>query len=73
MKILVAFKSGHSDILEVNKIDVFSKNPCEKCRPQNSCYDHGCFTPEDWGNFLDLGTGKTIRIQDVANIKVVSF
>ena len=71
MKILVKFKNGVSDTYEVGKVKFFTKNPCLKCRPDGGCYGHGCFSSEDWGDFLDIGNNKSLRMQDIENIKVM--
>lgn len=73
MRILVKYKNGTSDVLNVEKIKYFSKNPCLKCRPDGGCYGHGCFSDEDWGDFLDIGNEEGIRIQDVKLIQILSL
>ncbi len=73
MRILVKFKDGTSDTYTVQNIEKFSKNPCQNCRSDGGCYEHGCFTSEDWGDFLDIGNDTHIRIQDIAHITVVSL
>ena len=73
MRILIKFKDGMSDIFSVENIDMFSKNPCQNCRSDGGCYEHGCFAPEDWGDFLDLGNDRHVKIQDIAHITILSI
>ena len=73
MKILVKFKNGVSDTYDVTRVSLFSKNPCIKCRPNGGCYEHSCFTSEDWGDFLDIGNGNNLRTQDIENIMILTL
>lgn len=73
MKILVKFKNGVSDTYDMNRVSFFSRNPCLKCRSDGGCYGHNCFDSEDWGDFLDLGDNKNLRLQDIENIKILDI
>lgn len=73
MRILVKFKNGSSDIFSVTNIEKFSMNPCQNCRSDGGCYEHGCFDPADWGDFLDLGNDVHIKIQDISHITIVGL
>ena len=72
MKVQVIKKDQTSRIYEVERVKYFSKNPCLKCRPDGGCYDHGCFNPEDWGDFLDLGKDE-IKVTDIKTIRIISI
>jgi hypothetical protein len=72
MKITVKYKNGQMETIEVSQIKLQNKNPCVKCRNNGGCYDHGCFMPEDCGDFL-VSTHHEIRIQDVDNIYIKEF
>ncbi|MCR5188667.1 MAG: hypothetical protein K6C97_07000 [Treponema sp.] len=72
MKLEIKFKNGQTEIKEVSKLDLKKKNPCINCRKDGGCYDHGCFMPEDWGDFL-VSRDHEIRVQDVETIKVIQF
>ena len=73
MKILIKFKNGVSDVIAFDRVREFTKNPCLKCRSDGGCYGHGCFDSEDWGTFLDLGNGNSIKTDDISDIKILSF
>lgn len=75
MKLEIKFKNGQTEIKEVSKLDLQNKNPCVNCRKDGGCYDHGCFMPEDWGDFLvsTEHVGHHIRIQDVEMIRVIQL
>ena len=73
MKILVKFKNGTNDTFDVNKVNFFSKNPCTKCRSDGGCYEHSCFTSEDWGDFLDIGNNSSLKVQDIENIRIITL
>lgn len=73
MKILVKFQNGVSDTFTLDRINFFSKNPCVKCRSDGGCFGHGCFDSEDWGDFLDLGNGKSIKVGDIQNIRILEL
>lgn len=47
MKLLVKYKSGLMDLVNISNASYVTKNPCAKCRKGGGCYDHGCFLPED--------------------------
>lgn len=69
MKLTIKYKNGSSETLDVEKLGHYSKNPCASCRKDGGCYEHGCFMPEEWGDFLDLGHHH-IRVQDVESMHV---
>ena len=74
MKLEIKFKNGQTEIKEVSKLELQNKNPCTNCRKDGGCYDHGCFMPEDWGDFLvSIEHGHEIRIQDIEMIRVVQM
>ncbi len=73
MRVLVKFKNGISDVISFEKVEIFSKNPCIKCRSDGGCYGHHCFNSEDWGEFLDLGNGNSIKTDDISDIKILSL
>ena len=52
MKLFVKYKNGSVEIVNVSELSYHTKNPCLNCRKGGGCYDHGCFMPEDWGDFL---------------------
>lgn len=54
MKLFVKYKNGSVEIVNVSELSYHTKNPCLNCRKGGGCYDHGCFMPEDWGDFLLL-------------------
>ena len=66
MKLFVKYKNGSVEIVNVSELSYDKKNPCLKCRTGGGCYDHGCFMPEDWGDFLLSKSGDvSIRLQEV--------
>ena len=73
MKLTMKFKNGLKQTLETSSLKTIKKNPCLGCRPDGGCYDHSCFMPEDWGDFLILEKGNTIRIQDTETIMIKEF
>lgn len=74
MKLEIKYKNGQTEIKDVSKLDLQKKNPCINCRKDGGCYDHGCFMPEDWGDFLvSIEHGHEIRVQDVEMIRVVQM
>lgn len=71
MKLLVKYKNGSVEIVNVSELSHHTKNPCVNCRQEGGCYDHGCFMPEDWGDFLtSQSCGVSIRVQDIQEIRV---
>ena len=54
MKLLVKYKNGSVEIVNVLELSYYTKNPCLNCRQEGGCYDHGRFMPEDWEIFLFL-------------------
>jgi hypothetical protein len=73
MRVLVKFQNGVSDVFNLTKVNFISKNPCLKCRPDGGCYEHSCFNSEDWGDFLDLGNGESIKMDDVELIRILEL
>lgn len=73
MKIQAQMKDGSTRIETVDRVKFYSKNPCINCRPDGGCFDHGCFLPEDWGDFLDLGSKEHIRVQDIKTLRVIEI
>lgn len=66
MKLFVKYKNGSVEIVNVSELSYHTKNPCLNCRKGSGCYDHGCFMPEDWGDFLtSQSCGVSIRLQDI--------
>ena len=72
MKVEVRYKNGQIEITEITKVQLKTKNPCIKCRNDGGCYDHGCFMPEDWGNFIVSGNNE-LRMQDIDDILIMEF
>lgn len=72
MVLEVKYKNGLIEIQKVSKLSFQNKNPCINCRKDGGCYDHGCFMPEDWGDFL-ISENNSIRIQDTQEIKIKEF
>lgn len=71
MQLLVKYKNGSTEIVNVSKLSYHTVNPCLNCRQDGGCYGHGCFMPEDWGDFLvSQSCGTSIRLQDVQDILV---
>lgn len=71
MKLLVKYKNGLVDLVDISNISHVTKNPCVKCRKDGGCFDHGCFLPEDWGDFIVSTTSnKTIRVQDIQELHI---
>ena len=71
MQLFVKYKNGSTEIVNVSELSYHTVNPCLNCRPDGGCYDHGCFMPEDWGDFLvSQSCGTSIRLQDVQDILV---
>ena len=55
----------------LSELSYYKRNPCLKCRKGGGCYDHGCFMPEDWGDFLtSKSCGVSIRLQDIQEVQV---
>ena len=72
MKIKIKYKNGLVEIKEASSFNIRTKNPCINCRSDGGCYDHGCFLPEDWGDFL-IFENSEVRIQDTDDINVIDF
>ena len=71
MQLFVKYKGGSTEIVNVSELSYHTVNPCLNCRSDGGCYDHGCFMPEDWGDFLvSQSCGTSIRLQDVQDILV---
>ena len=74
MKLFVKYKNGSIEIINVSELSYHKKNPCLKCRKGGRCYDHGCFMPEDWGDFLTSKSGDvSIRLQDIQEVQVTDL
>jgi len=73
LRVLVKFRNGVSDVITIEKVKIFSKNPCIKCRSDGGCYGHNCFDSEEWGEFIDLGNGNSIKTDDISDIKILSL
>jgi hypothetical protein len=72
MKLSIKYTNGSVDIKEVSRLSLKKKNPCTNCRKDGGCYDHGCFLPEDWGDFL-VSENEELRLQDIDTISVVDI
>ena len=72
MELKVKFKNGLVEIKKVKKLEYSSKNPCIRCRKGGGCYDHGCFMPEEWGDFL-TSENHSIRLQDVDELLITDL
>ena len=74
MQLFVKYKNGSTEIVNVSELSYHIVNPCLNCRPDGGCYDHGCFMPEDWGDFLISKSGDvSIRLQDIQEVQVTDL
>ena len=74
MKLLVKYKNGSVEIVNVLELSYYTKNSCLNCRQEGGCYDHGRFMPEDWGDFLiSQSCGVSIRVQDIQEVQVADL
>lgn len=73
MKIQAYMQDGSIRTEVVDKVRYYSKNPCTKCRSDGGCFDHGCFTSEDWGDFIEIKNKEPIRVQDVKTLRIVEI
>ena len=71
MQLFVKYKNGSTEIVNVSELSYHTVNPCLNCRQDGGYYDHGCFMPEDQGDFLiSQSCGTSVRLQDVQDILV---
>ena len=47
MQLLVKYKNGSTETVNVSELSYHTVNPCLNCRQDGGCYGHGCFMPED--------------------------
>lgn len=73
MKIQAHMNDGSIRTEVIDRVRFYSKNPCTKCRKDGGCFDHGCFLPEDWGDFIDIGNREPIRVQDVKTLRILEL
>ncbi len=74
MKLYVKYKNGQVDFVNILDLTSITKNPCINCRKDGGCYDHGCFSPEDWGDFIvSQSSGVSIRVQDIQELHIKEF